>query len=146
MTREEKQTWALVGGGAVIIILLLLDFGQPSQSVSPQTGGLIWPPFDPITFNITKVPPNGYPFYLNITDINKPPDQILPGTPCGCGCGTPQYINGLDLTSQLDQLNTILQTQAYNLTTTFYAGEPPWATNSDQIAAFNAAEGLPPPF
>lgn len=147
MSREEQQAWALAGAGAVIIVLLLLDFGQPLQTTDVKLGPLIWPPFDPFDLKITKVPPNGYPFYLNVNNPDlTAPTSFLPGSPCACGCGEPLSINGLDLSQQMSQLNDMLRANAVELTTYYYAGEPPWATNADQIGALNNMVGLPGPF
>lgn len=145
----ERQTWALVLAGGVIITLLLLDFGgQPQQVTTPGTGGLTWPQFDPLTFQITEVPPGGMPPFTLLTNyLNSPPINVttLAGAPCSCGCDNEQIVQGLDLSNQIAQLNSAIQNSTIQVATQYFAGVPVWADNATQIGVFNNSVGLPAP-
>lgn len=145
-SKASQQAWALVGFALVIIILLLLDWGNNENVIEPSTGGVSWPPFDPVTYDITTVPPGGFPFYLNL----PPPAtadvfNYQPGQPCSCGCAGAATVAGLDLSQQINQLNSSIENSTINTVTQYFSEIPGWATNNTQIAAFNAAVGLAPP-
>lgn len=149
MTTREQQTWAMVGLALVIIILLLLDWGDNQDVVQPSTGGVEWPPFDPITFNLTLVPPGGYP-YSAVFPPGVAPEvfNFLPGQPCGCGCTGAQTISGIDLSGWIAQLNASLKQSTITFAQEYFSTEPDyllWTTNQTQVSQFNDALGLPPP-
>lgn len=152
MSRQEQQTWAMVGFALVIIILLLLDWGDNQQTTQVSTGNVEWPPFDPATFNITIVPPGGYPWSVDF------PPPVAPeifnytfGTPCTCSdCNSAggQIISGLDLSGWIDNLNSSIKQSTIEFSQQFFSQMPDyllWTTNQTQIAQFNDALGLPPP-
>lgn len=149
-SKESQQAWALCGGAAIIVILLLLDWGDNVSVSQPgATGGVTWPPFDPVTLELTSVPPSGYPFYLNVGGPTSTTYNLSGGPPCACGCDGPgATINGLDLTSQIAALNATLMDGAISGVQSFFSQVPQadyWATNATQLAFLNNSVDLPSP-
>jgi len=148
MSKEERNAWILTGFGGVIIILLLLDWGNTTNVVEPSTGGVSWPNFDPITLQLTSVPPGGYPFYINVGGPTSGDTySYQAGSPCGCGCSGASEVAAQDFGAQIDYLNSSIKNGTINAVKSFFSGLPGtdyWTTNNTQIDVFNGLVGLPP--
>jgi len=149
MSKEERNAWILTGFGAVIIILLLLDWGNTTNVVEPDTGGVSWPNFDPITLQLTSVPPGGYPFYYTPGPTSSGDTYTYQaGSPCGCGCSGASEVAAADFSAQISQLNSSIQNATIGAVKSFFSGLPGadyWTTNNTQIDVFNGLVGLPAP-
>lgn len=151
MSRQEQQSWAMVGLAGVIVILLLLDWGDNQHVTQVSTGGVSWPPFDPATFDITVVPPGGYPWSVDFPPPVAPEVfNLVGGPPCACSsCNGGGTISGLDLSGWIDNLNSSIKQSTINFSQQFFSEMPEqllWTTNQTQVAQFNDALGLPPPY
>lgn len=140
MTREEKTAWAFVGSEVAIIILLLLTGAPPTvENRTLNIGGITFPDFDPINFNIETRPANAYPVSITFGDVINQPIEMLSNQPCDCGCTSGGgYIAGYDWSDYIAQMNADMQAGVISTVSRFYSqlpGDLYFLTNNTRIPA-----------